>query len=325
MSEFHIQVVRLGPIEKHANADTLSITRVHGGYPCIIRTGDFQEGELAVYVPVDALVNTQRPEFASFAARADKTGWMRVRALRLRGVFSMGLLLRAEPGWVEGQDLRAALGVEKWEPPIPDDGDPDEAPDPGVLPAYDIEGLRRWPQLLTEGEEVVITEKIDGANARAVWHEGRLHIGTRNTFKRPDGNSPWARAARQYDLATKLKESPYALYFELYGHVQALRYGLGNQMYRIAVFDALDTRDRRWLSADPLQALLRELDLPMAPPLYRGPWHPELAALAEGDTTLPGAEHVREGIVIRPAVERWDDRIGRVQLKLHGEGYLTRK
>lgn len=325
MSEFHIQLVRLGPIERHANADTLSITRVHGGYPCIFRTGELHEGDLAVYIPVDALVNTHRPEFASFAARADASGWMRVRALRLRGVFSMGLLIPPKPGWVEGQDVRAELGVEKWEPPIPDDGAGDDAPDPGILPTYDIEGLRRWPSLLTEGEEVYITEKLDGANGRALWHDGRLHLGARNTFKRPDGSSPWARVARQYELAAKLKDLPYALYFEVFGHVQALRYGLGNQMVRIAVFDALNVQDRRWLSVDPLRLLLSELALPMAPALYRGPWRQDLAALAEGDTTIDGAQHVREGIVIRPVVERWDERIGRVQLKLHGEGYLTKK
>lgn len=30
-------------------------------------------------------------------------------------------------------------------------------------------------------------------------------------------------------------------------------------------------------------------------------------------------------MVVRPVKERWDDRIGRVVLKIHGEGYLTRK
>lgn len=37
------------------------------------------------------------------------------------------------------------------------------------------------------------------------------------------------------------------------------------------------------------------------------------------------ADHVREGMVVKPVHERFDDRIGRVVLKLHGEGYLTRK
>lgn len=40
---------------------------------------------------------------------------------------------------------------------------------------------------------------------------------------------------------------------------------------------------------------------------------------------MPGADHVREGCVVRPAAERRDDRAGRVVLKLIGRDYLTRK
>ncbi len=50
-----------------------------------------------------------------------------------------------------------------------------------------------------------------------------------------------------------------------------------------------------------------------------------LLSLAEGPTTIGGAKHVREGWVIKPAVERRDNRIGRVILKMHSEGFLTRK
>ena len=52
MSEFHIETLRVGPLERHPNADNLSITRVRD-YPVILRTGELQEGDLAVYVPVD--------------------------------------------------------------------------------------------------------------------------------------------------------------------------------------------------------------------------------------------------------------------------------
>ncbi len=35
--------------------------------------------------------------------------------------------------------------------------------------------------------------------------------------------------------------------------------------------------------------------------------------------------HVREGVVVKPLVERWDQEVGRVFLKQPGEGYLLRK
>jgi hypothetical protein len=46
MSEFHVTVIQLGKVGKHPNADNLSITSIHGGYPCIINSGDFKEGDV---------------------------------------------------------------------------------------------------------------------------------------------------------------------------------------------------------------------------------------------------------------------------------------
>lgn len=83
MSEFQVRVVQVGAIEKHPNADALSMTVVDG-YPVLLRTGDFREGDRAVYVPIDAVVP------------ADDHRWVflgehrRVRAKRLRGIFSIG-------------------------------------------------------------------------------------------------------------------------------------------------------------------------------------------------------------------------------------------
>ena len=67
------------------------------------------------------------------------------------------------------------------------------------------------------------------------------------------------------------------------------------------------------------------LDIPAVPELYRGPWSPDLARLAEGATVLGNGAHVREGWVVRPVRERVHPDLGRVILKRHGEGYLTRK
>ena len=65
MSEGAVQVVRIGPVRKHPNADTLSVTDIHGGYPVIFRTGDYHEGDLAVYVPVDSIVPAADPAGSS--------------------------------------------------------------------------------------------------------------------------------------------------------------------------------------------------------------------------------------------------------------------
>lgn len=397
MSEFHCEVVRVQNVGRHPNADTLSIADA-GGYPVIFKTGDYAEGDLAVYVPVDAIV-PETPEWAFLG------GHRRIRAKRLRGVFSMGLLTAVQPGMELGQDVREALGIEKYEPEVHVGTrkggtlvGSDAEPDPGFLPEYtDIEGWRRWKTVLEPGEEVVLTEKIHGANARFVYRDGRLWVGSRHQIKRkpgtvdashwfvefvtegadgaprpgkhgPHGNqtnaeewlaklretakqvisgevrparaddyepSTWWQVALRLGLEERLAKFPnIAIYGEVYGAVQDLKYGLNS--VELVLFDAMDTTTFQYLDYDVFKEIARVLELPAVPELHRGPWSLDLLAIAEGKTTLPGADHVREGFVVRPIRERFHagfpnaeghlrGGLGRVILKMVGESYLTRK
>jgi hypothetical protein len=55
VSDFSVPVVRIAEVRKHGNADTLSITNILGE-DVIFKNGDFTVGDLAIYVPVDAVV-----------------------------------------------------------------------------------------------------------------------------------------------------------------------------------------------------------------------------------------------------------------------------
>jgi hypothetical protein len=44
--------------------------------------------------------------------------------------------------------------------------------------------------------------------------------------------------------------------------------------------------------------------------------------VANGPSLMAGADHLREGIVVKPKVERTHPEIGRVILKLHGSDFL---
>lgn len=350
MSEFKVECVRIGDIEKHPNANSLSITNVHGGYPCIIKTGDFQTGDLAVYVPVDALVPVARDEF-KFLDGGKGRAFERIKARKLRGTFSMGLLIKAPEGAREGDDMQSALGVDKWLPESErEPAQPNRVkrkgswlgymwlrirqllglapPKPPSVPVYDIEGIRKHSGILRDGEEVVIREKIHGMNSKMVHTGKHFYVGSRTQFRK--GPSAWHTIAERNNLEQKLRNRPNIVLFgEVYGECQDLKYGVpSSEGVRFIAFDALVLNadgSRKWLDNDDLEKFCAEIDVPMAPVLYRGPWKPELVSLAEGKTTMPGASHVREGIVIRCAKERHDPRFGRVQLKLAGEGYLTRK
>jgi hypothetical protein len=59
--------------------------------------------------------------------------------------------------------------------------------------------------------------------------------------------------------------------------------------------------------------------------MYDGAYYPEkLPDFTDGGSLIRGADHLREGCVIRPAQERHDLAIGRVHLKLVSAAYLER-
>lgn len=324
MSTHEVKVVRLECIKPHWNADTLEVAHVWG-YTSCVRIGDFKVGDLAAFVEPDTLVPAGVPEVA-FLAGAAKDGMIRIKAKRLRGVQSFGLLIKARPEWQEGDNVFEALGCDHYEPPIRGantGGDNEGAPNVYHV-KYDVESMRKFSDVIQPGEEVWITEKIHGANARFVFHDGRLYCGSHTNWKKEDLNNLWWRAAAEYGLAEKLATYPdHVFYAEVYGNVQDLRYGTKPGELRLAFFDIMHGGD--WLPVGRTVAIVADAGLPCAPTLYTGPWDEALVSLADGPSTVYGADHIREGCVVKPMVPRWHESCGRVILKLVSVDYLSRK
>jgi RNA ligase (TIGR02306 family) len=137
------------------------------------------------------------------------------------------------------------------------------------------------------------------------------------------GIVPWWQAARACPELVEFCQANAGIcvYGEVYGQVQDLRYGTGKDEIRFAAFDLLDSG--QWLPYASARALAR--GVPWVPELYRGPYAEGLAReLADGPSTIPGADHIREGCVVRPLIERTEPEIGRVQLKVVSNLYLER-
>lgn len=329
MSEFICNVVRLKKIGKHPNADTLSIVQVNG-CPVVFKSGDFIPGDLAVFVPVDAIVSTALPEFAWLDGKAT-AGEYRVKGTKIRGVPSMGILVPAHPDWTEGQTVGQFLGLKKYDPgptnALQGDvlNDPNAAYNNGIAPYYDIEGLRKFSDKLIHGEDVWVTEKLHGTNGRWIFSNGQLLSGSRTKWRQ---NSVWNRMAVKYkleDILSRPENAGLCLYGEIVGPgIQDLSYGLKEQFTYF--FDAYDSANGKWLSVVEFCHFCIHYGLPIVPTLYCGPFsHEDTVEMAEGYTTLMADGHVREGVVVKPMRERWDKEIGRVFLKLPGNGYLLRK
>lgn len=313
--------VKLNP---HPSADRLEIVEVFGGYPCCVVKGQFQDGDLAAYIPPDSVVDVSRPEFA-FLAKGEKKAH-RVKCVKLRGVQSFGLLMPAPPGTQIGDDVAEHFGVIHYEPEMKGactGGEAEQAPAALTwLSRYDIDALRRYSSVFEPGEQVQVTEKIHGANSRYAWADGRMWCGSRSEWKKEDPQSLWWRALTREMTAWCRDHPEHILYGEVYGNVQSLRYGLGNGV-AFAAFDVLFP-DGQFMAASALRGHLAAWSVPQVPLIGLVPFDFGLmAALAEGPSLVPGADHIREGVVVKPMVERYHQAVGRVILKIVGEGYLS--
>lgn len=328
MSTLIVEVSRIEKVLPHGNADALELAQIKG-WQCVIPKGRYLTGDLVTYIPIDAVIPLEQSDRWGFTKYLSNG---RVRCAKLRGEPSFGVIVdREDKAWAEGLDVKDYYGITKYVPPVKL-GAGDAAPTHPLFDEYtDVENLRNFPLVFAEGEEVVVTEKIHGTNCRLGWIEGELMAGSMSV-----------RRARPERLADSLYWQPMELsgvqalleslgqnarqvilYGEVFGsRVQNLNYGqIGVLGFR--AFDLLI--EGKYLDTDSFLAACAEFGVPTVPVLYRGPYALEtIKALSEGATTLR-ADHIREGVVVKPVYERMDPKVGRVCLKYIGDPYLFSK
>lgn len=337
MSNFLVKVRRL-IVGEHPNADLLELGQVDD-YRVVIAKGVFHTGDLAVYIPEQSIVPSEIITALGLDGKLAGAENNRVKAIKLRGELSQGLIYRPEPWpetWVEGHDVADELGIVKWEPPIPISmaGDVERAPADGIFRTYtEIENIKGFPGVLIDGEEVIMTEKLHGTclvcglinGQRAISSKGIAH---NYLMLRESATNVYWRAAAQFGLFEKLEaflrddgREQVIIFGEILG-VQDLKYGLSSGQISFRAFD-LFTQEG-FADIDAFEAFGERYEVPRVPILYRGPFSKEVMLThTSGTSTL--AAHLREGVVIRPVHERDDRDTGRVIFKSVSDAYLLRK
>ena len=363
MSEFYAQIVKIEKVEKHPNADTLSIYTVLNDYPVIDKIGKFNLGDLVSYVPESAIVPDNELFYFLCPQKYEKyldgenvktravglaytigsipQKYRVIKAKNIRNFYSQGLLLPVPEGMAEGDSIIDYYGLSRVEEDNEENivscpktkGRNAESPPKGwTLPYYDVDGLRKYISHLKQDEEIVISEKIEGSNSSYCFDGNKLWVKSRNFFKKDDPDCPWWIAAKHLNLEDKLQKYPMLAFFgELYGIVKNFRYNVpiinGVVIPSVIFFDIYDINSHRYLDYDDTLTILKDLDLPAVPELYRGYWttKEEMYSFAEGQSTL-NSSHVREGFVLKTTKERYESALnGRMQIKLVGEGYNLKK
>jgi RNA ligase (TIGR02306 family) len=249
-------------------------------------------------------------------------------------------------------------GVRKFEPPVKNTAG-NVAPDLAQFPRYtDIQNLRNYPDILVEGELVYVTEKVHGTNVRFGFYkdeEGNMVrvAGSKNYRRYPpvDGVSQF-EPSREVDPKTAASWSHDTYWFPmahegvtllldtefeggletliLYGEV----FGKGVQNYQynrtgldFQVFDALVKYkgETRWMNYDELYTLMGDYDIPTVRVDDMFAYSYETIKEVAERPSLVGNPQGREGVVVRPIVERTHPKIGRVVLKYVSDKFLFGK
>jgi len=124
------------------------------------------------------------------------------------------------------------------------------------------------------------------------------------------------------DRRVVLRQRRQVLYGETYGWVQSLKYERRPGKLFFRAFDVMDGTE--YLGADAFLASV-PLESQRVPSFGIMPFDFEvLSKLAEGQSTVPGANNIREGIVIKPVEERRHYALGRVMVKMVSNAYLEK-
>lgn len=350
MSTLRVTVETL-EIRPHPNADALELA-VIGGYRAVVAKGAYESGQLAVYIPEQALLPASLVTELGLEGRLAGPGKNRIKAIRLRGELSQGIVF-VPLGWTQDDlasrrdlDLAPELGITKWAPEIPAHFSGIWIPAPDIVPYTEIENIKRYPGVFSPGEPVVATEKTHGTlTIFSLGLDATLEVASKSLAKakralHPDPANLYWRTAEAHNIEPLLEKllgicdaSRVTLFGESYGAgVQDLHYGAdarrtgpGFVAFDIHVVgtDGL----RRYLDAAAFAEVATEVGLTPAPVLYQGPYdYTALAEKARGPETISGTEaHIREGLVVRPLTERHSEVLGgRAIAKFISEEYLTR-
>jgi len=339
-------VARINEIKPIEGADNIE-QAVVGGWNCIIQKGQYTEGGLVVVATTDAVI----PQ--NLSDKMNVTNYLRkgqrVRTVKLRGVYSECLiipLLYILKGnidtYTEGKDMMEVMGISKYEPPIKQvqlaSGKKIKyQSNPNFHVYYKFPNIKNVPGIFTEKDNVQITLKLHGTNARYgivkktklslidkvkkffrladKWIDYEFVVGSHNVEKGSDSQgyydtNVWYDIADKYKLKEKLWhyvkvrasvdkiEAGVVIYGEIYGPGIQKNYDYGLKELEFAVFDV--TWNNEYENAIRTEHVVKNaLMLPHVPVLYTGCWSQGVQDKYVFNNVIEGTKVPHEGIVIK--------------------------
>lgn len=358
MADFKVEVLEVLGLENIPGADFIELAVIKG-YRSVVKKDSVQSGDIVVYIPEGSIVPNDILTELDLVGKLNGKNKDRVKAARFQGCLSQGLVYK--PTWIgECQlydDVGERCGIVKYEQPIPTImAGKVSSVLRGKLISYDIENIKRWPDVLQDMELVSFQEKAHGTlvqiamipdippevsfNGCAITSKGigaqglcflnvkdnKINLYIKTVEKVIE--QLYGRLLEMPTIFTFTEKYPLYLFGEILGKgVQDLYYGHITPTFRLFDIYIGYPGSGRWLDYNEKLAFAEDYsELQLLPFLYVGPFTQEVLAIhTNGLEAVSGRKlHLREGIVIRPVIERTDSQLGRVILKSVSENYLLR-
>ena len=335
----------IGEVRPIEGADNIEQVLV-GGWNAITKKGEYQFGDKVVVATTDAVIPQPLSDLMEVTNYLRKG--QRVRTVKLRGVYSECLLIpfkylapkSLENNVNDGDDMMGILGVTKYEPPVKTvqlsvgGRKIKYHQNPNFKVYYKFPNQKNVPDMFTEEDEVVITRKLHGTNARygivrkkklSLWDRVKMLFGNQwaafeyvygshNVEKGSDSQGfydtdVWKTVANTYDIRGKLwahvKDTyePFDLtegvviYGEIYGAGIQKNYEYGLTDVKFAGFDVeVDGEYQPYINET---VHFDCLQLPQVYLLYKGNWDKEEQDKYVFNNNIKGTKVPHEGIVVK--------------------------
>lgn len=322
------EITYIKPIE---GADAIECAIVNGGWPVVVKKGEYEVGDVAIYLEIDSWVPHELAPFLSKGQEPREYNGVkgeRLRTVKLRGQLSQGLLLPVTAGFIVsklgagpgakftdyiGRDVTEVLGIQKWEPPIPAQlQGMMKGNFPHFIPKTDQERCQNLRKDIFEthkDETYEVTTKLDGSSMTVYVKDGEIGVCSRNIdLKETEGNSFW-KAAREQNIVEALarisedKGEEYAIQGELIGEgIQGNPEKLKGQ--RFYLFDIYSITEGRYLKPQERYSILDKMNLIYDADVEHVPFIDTVCIVTNEFNTIDDLLSFAEGPSLNPQTKR---------------------
>lgn len=327
------RIVGIYPIE---GADKIERAKVLG-WDCVIKKGEFKEGELIVYIEIDSILPFNPwTDFLRDKNRPTKP--IRLRTVKMKGQISQGLViscsqLPADCAIEEGKDVTAILGIIKYEPSLPPSL---SGLAKGLFPSFihktDEPRIQGCPGVLNELKGVIFnaTEKLDGTSSTFYLNNDLFGVCSRNMeLKETEGNLYW-QMAKKYSIEERLRKLKQDTGFDHAFQGETVGPGIGGNKLklmdtRLYMFNCFNITKQEYYPQARFEDVCNSLELPMVPVRASNfPLDHTVEQLIEmvSVKSVITPEAWAEGFVFRPITEMVLRKLGRVSFKCINPQFL---